>query len=157
MLPHTLLRDKRGPFARNMLSWQTLVFSIVTLFFRENGILLYKSKFVHCKNHVLIFDVLGYVCDLPKEEGSCTQATPRFYYDSVSESCLQFLYTGCHGNLNNFLSLNDCQKFCAGTSMDPIRALVNDDGTLMMDLYDVGFAMVGPLARAEKHDADFNR
>ncbi|KAI1726346.1 kunitz/Bovine pancreatic trypsin inhibitor domain-containing protein [Ditylenchus destructor] len=97
-----------------------------------------------------------YVCDLPKEEGSCTQATPRFYYDSVSESCLQFLYTGCHGNLNNFLSLNDCQKFCAGTSMDPIRALVNDDGTLMMDLYDVGFAMVGPLARAEKHDADFN-
>uniref|UniRef100_A0A915CU01 Uncharacterized protein n=1 Tax=Ditylenchus dipsaci TaxID=166011 RepID=A0A915CU01_9BILA len=99
----------------------------------------------------------GTVCNLKLDEGSCTQASPRFYYDSESESCLQFIYTGCQGNLNNFLSMHDCQRFCVGSSMDLTRRLVDDDGTTMMDLYAVGFSLVGPMARTEKHSTDFNR
>lgn len=37
---------------------------------------------------------------------------PRFFYNSTSGKCEQFIYGGCGGNKNNFESVNDCQLAC---------------------------------------------
>lgn len=37
---------------------------------------------------------------------------PRYFYNSTSGQCEQFIYGGCGGNKNNFESVNDCQVVC---------------------------------------------
>ncbi|XP_012946540.1 papilin [Aplysia californica] len=53
------------------------------------------------------------VCTQPKEIGRCRAAMPRFFYDSQTRSCRDFIYGGCGGNLNNFNSMEGCQRKCA--------------------------------------------
>merc|ERR1712110_303994 len=36
----------------------------------------------------------------------------RFFYDPASGACQQFLYGGCAGNRNNFISLDECSSTC---------------------------------------------
>ncbi len=46
---------------------------------------------------------------------------PRFGYDPEQESCVEFAYGGCKGNLNQFLSAEECTNSCeetGGTSRD---------------------------------------
>ncbi|XP_075722820.1 papilin isoform X3 [Rhipicephalus microplus] len=52
------------------------------------------------------------VCSLPKESGMCLAYFPRYYYNSVSKKCEQFIYGGCQGNANNFWTINECRKTC---------------------------------------------
>lgn len=82
-------------------------------------------------------------------------AQSRFYYDAQIGKCLEFLYGGCGGNLNNFLSLFDCEEFCQGTTNFIENTLFGDDGSVLNDLYVVGFILSGPLAR-QKHTQSFN-
>lgn len=51
-------------------------------------------------------------CQLPLDTGSCESGLPRFYFDHVTGECRHFLYGGCQGNDNNFLSLSDCLRVC---------------------------------------------
>ncbi|BHF75715.1 serine-type endopeptidase inhibitor activity [Sparganum proliferum] len=51
-------------------------------------------------------------CFLPKEVGPCRRNVERFYFDSKSRTCKSFLFGGCHGNGNNFLSIAQCRAFC---------------------------------------------
>merc|ERR1712043_67736 len=39
-------------------------------------------------------------CSLPKENGPCGLELARWYYNSQSRKCEQFVYGGCQGNLN---------------------------------------------------------
>ncbi|KAL4435647.1 hypothetical protein ABPG77_002610 [Micractinium sp. CCAP 211/92] len=56
------------------------------------------------------------ICELPPVAGSgdvqCMAYIPRFFYNSTSGKCEQFIYGGCGGNKNNFESVNDCQLAC---------------------------------------------
>ncbi|XP_028404662.1 four-domain proteases inhibitor-like isoform X2 [Dendronephthya gigantea] len=52
------------------------------------------------------------VCSMEKIVGPCRAAFPRYYYNSVSKKCESFIYGGCHGNRNNFVKIEDCQKKC---------------------------------------------
>ena len=52
----------------------------------------------------------SFPCNLPKSEGPCTHSLHRFYFDGAN--CKHFLYGGCQGNANNFLTLQDCQDKC---------------------------------------------
>uniref|UniRef100_A0A8B9L9C2 Papilin n=1 Tax=Astyanax mexicanus TaxID=7994 RepID=A0A8B9L9C2_ASTMX len=56
-------------------------------------------------------------CELPHTAGQCDQWTARYYYDSASSRCIHFWYGGCHGNSNNFATLEECQRTCQG----PVR------------------------------------
>ena len=38
---------------------------------------------------------------------------PRFYYNTQNQKCQRFIYGGCKGNENNFLSLNQCSETCS--------------------------------------------
>jgi len=44
--------------------------------------------------------------------GDCRGAFKRFYYNQGANKCDEFLYGGCGGNKNNFMSLQECQEKC---------------------------------------------
>ena len=50
---------------------------------------------------------------MPMEVGGCTDQIWRWYYDSKIGKCLQFSYSGCHGNNNNFATSKKCLWLCS--------------------------------------------
>ena len=52
------------------------------------------------------------VCRLPPDIGPCKGRFPRWFYNSSSSKCELFVYGGCHGNKNQFGTLNECIKSC---------------------------------------------
>ena len=52
------------------------------------------------------------LCDQRPEAGPCRGQLTRFFYDPDSGACQQFLYGGCAGNRNNFISIEDCSSTC---------------------------------------------
>ncbi|CAM2105418.1 tissue factor pathway inhibitor 2 isoform X1 [Caretta caretta] len=63
------------------------------------------------------------LCYSPKDEGLCSSSVTRYYYNSKSQSCEEFSYTGCGGNANNFVSKKDCYSICkkAGSKKPNIK------------------------------------
>ncbi len=51
-------------------------------------------------------------CEQEKIVGLCKAAFPRFYYNSVTKDCEQFIYGGCGGNNNNFVTKTECEITC---------------------------------------------
>ncbi|XP_071826356.1 uncharacterized protein [Apostichopus japonicus] len=56
--------------------------------------------------------VTGDACALPLDAGPCTDNVVRFFYNSATESCQQFTFGGCGGNVNNFATLDECDRRC---------------------------------------------
>lgn len=52
------------------------------------------------------------ICNQDKDVGPCRGAYNRFYYEPSSKRCVPFIYGGCRGNQNNFLSLAECVQMC---------------------------------------------
>lgn len=72
-----------------------------------------KSKSVRSKRRVKE-EVSAEVCLLPMEEGSCGRYTLRWYFSSQVQACRPFIYSGCEGNGNRFLHLEECEEICLG-------------------------------------------
>ncbi|KAM5327960.1 tissue factor pathway inhibitor [Glossophaga mutica] len=53
-----------------------------------------------------------YWCLTPADRGLCKANERRFYYNSVTGTCLPFNYSGCGGNENNFTSKRSCLRAC---------------------------------------------
>ncbi|XP_071815953.1 uncharacterized protein [Apostichopus japonicus] len=51
-------------------------------------------------------------CLLPIVVGPCRAAVVRYAFNAESKECERFLYGGCKGNENNFMSLESCQETC---------------------------------------------
>uniref|UniRef100_A0A8C5R5K5 Tissue factor pathway inhibitor 2 n=1 Tax=Leptobrachium leishanense TaxID=445787 RepID=A0A8C5R5K5_9ANUR len=51
-------------------------------------------------------------CYSPKDEGSCTASVTRYYFNIETKACEEFIYTGCGGNSNNFVKIEDCNSVC---------------------------------------------
>ncbi|CAM1316517.1 Uncharacterised protein g6758 [Pycnogonum litorale] len=53
------------------------------------------------------------VCHLPADGGPCNK-TPKlkYFYNSSSDRCEEFIYRGCGGNVNRFSTLKKCQRRC---------------------------------------------
>nr|CAD7578764.1 unnamed protein product [Timema californicum] len=45
-----------------------------------------------------------YSCALPPVSGKCLAYMPRYYFDPETKSCTRFVYGGCLGNCNKFIS-----------------------------------------------------
>ncbi|XP_043188984.1 carboxypeptidase inhibitor SmCI-like [Amphibalanus amphitrite] len=54
------------------------------------------------------------VCSLPRDIGPCRGAMPRYFFSTQTGACETFLYGGCHGNGNNFETLDECTGRCGG-------------------------------------------
>lgn len=52
------------------------------------------------------------LCDLSPLAGRCDENVTKWYFDSYSQSCHQFDYTGCDGNPNNFDDERSCLYAC---------------------------------------------
>nr|XP_037275735.1 BPTI/Kunitz domain-containing protein-like [Rhipicephalus microplus] len=52
------------------------------------------------------------VCTYPADSGHCKAYMPRFFYNTETKKCEQFIYGGCGGNANNFLTFDACEKKC---------------------------------------------
>ncbi|XP_074766980.1 tissue factor pathway inhibitor [Athene noctua] len=57
------------------------------------------------------------ICAMKADEGPCKAIHMRYYFNIQSRECEIFEYGGCHGNENNFLTLEECQKWCVVTEL----------------------------------------
>ena len=57
-------------------------------------------------------------CHLPRIQGKCRFFSPRWAFDASLGECVQFLYSGCDGNANNFESKSACEQRCLGELTD---------------------------------------
>lgn len=51
-------------------------------------------------------------CNLPIDNGQCRGSFTRYGYDDSQKACKTFEYGGCKGNLNNFLTEEECLDNC---------------------------------------------
>ncbi|KAM4627346.1 kunitz-type protease inhibitor 2 [Polymixia lowei] len=54
-------------------------------------------------------------CSADSDPGPCRAAFPMFYFQPSSGTCQTFIYGGCHGNKNRYVTLEDCMSRCTGT------------------------------------------
>ena len=55
---------------------------------------------------------------MTKEQGPCVNYMTRWYFNGDSQRCEQFIYGGCQGNRNKFLTELECTTECGGG--DPV-------------------------------------
>lgn len=56
--------------------------------------------------------ITGDPCDMPVAKGNGTLILNRWYFNSKTKVCSSFVYSGIGGNINNFLSKEDCSQTC---------------------------------------------
>uniref|UniRef100_A0ABM5G4V9 Kunitz/BPTI-like toxin n=1 Tax=Pogona vitticeps TaxID=103695 RepID=A0ABM5G4V9_9SAUR len=67
------------------------------------------------------------ICHLLPDPGPCRGAIVRYFYNTKTKKCEEFIYGGCHGNKNNFETLKDCHYTCEekpGTCPKPPKDIV---------------------------------
>jgi hypothetical protein len=52
------------------------------------------------------------MCLQPPLVGDCTTYTERYHFDPYEGRCKSFVYSGCGGNSNNFIAIDDCRNKC---------------------------------------------
>lgn len=51
-------------------------------------------------------------CNKPFKTGPCRGIYIRYYYDTTLHNCSEFIYGGCGGNTNKFITYHDCMDKC---------------------------------------------
>lgn len=71
-------------------------------------------------------EVTTHDCQLPADPGPCVAEQIKFFYDVSTQRCRQFIYGGCEGNRNNFVTESDCQQSCSHINDDVNNILSAD-------------------------------
>ncbi|XP_011214532.2 uncharacterized protein DDB_G0283357 [Bactrocera dorsalis] len=58
------------------------------------------------------YDGIPETCLLPMDFGYCRAKVKRYYFDMRRMKCAMFYFGGCAGNVNNFKSLEECNRVC---------------------------------------------
>ncbi|NXM12341.1 TFPI1 inhibitor, partial [Ploceus nigricollis] len=58
-------------------------------------------------------------CAMKADDGPCKAIHIRYFFNIKSRKCEVFEYGGCHGNENNFLTLEECQEKCVAKGQYP--------------------------------------
>ncbi|EPY84340.1 kunitz-type protease inhibitor 2 isoform 2 [Camelus ferus] len=88
-------------------------------------------------------------CQVSKIVGRCRAAIPRWWYNVTDRSCQQFVYGGCEGNDNNYMTKEECLAKCAGVTA-PRNQDSNDpsDDIFNYEEYCTAEAVTGPCRAA---------
>ncbi|RCN49537.1 Kunitz/Bovine pancreatic trypsin inhibitor domain protein [Ancylostoma caninum] len=70
-------------------------------------VLLFALLFVSC-----VHTILPPYCRFPKAPGNCNMRMWRFGYDTREKRCVPFLYSGCGGNANHYITMQQCELAC---------------------------------------------
>ncbi|XP_032921240.1 tissue factor pathway inhibitor isoform X3 [Catharus ustulatus] len=62
-------------------------------------------------------------CAMKADDGPCKAIHKRYFFNIKNRKCEVFEYGGCHGNDNNFLTLEECQEKCAPAELPQKMAL----------------------------------
>ncbi|KAM6194589.1 WAP four-disulfide core domain protein 3 [Sarcoramphus papa] len=54
----------------------------------------------------------GDICHLPPVTGPCRGRFRHYAYNPATGTCQPFIYSGCGGNPNNFITVEECQQVC---------------------------------------------
>ncbi|XP_034400941.1 tissue factor pathway inhibitor 2 isoform X2 [Cyclopterus lumpus] len=65
-----------------------------------------------CKEYCSPRKTIPVLCLDPLDKGRCSASIPRFYYNTVTKMCDEFIYSGCGGSSNNFVSRQNCMSVC---------------------------------------------
>jgi len=84
--------------------------------------LLFESAEARCRKHD------RRCCRRKIEYGRCYNHVRRWAYNVSCGQCVQFDYSGCGGDENNFENIDECQGCCRGTSPCPRYSLVKPSG-----------------------------
>uniref|UniRef100_A0A8C6XCD3 BPTI/Kunitz inhibitor domain-containing protein n=1 Tax=Naja naja TaxID=35670 RepID=A0A8C6XCD3_NAJNA len=60
------------------------------------------------------------ICTLPPKVGKCKASFLRFYFNAATGNCEGFIYGGCGGNKNNFVTLGQCRATCQRSGKEEI-------------------------------------
>ncbi|CAD7079096.1 unnamed protein product [Hermetia illucens] len=52
------------------------------------------------------------MCSQPAQAGRCFAYMERYHYKSDINECMKFIYGGCGGNNNNFMTREACEVAC---------------------------------------------
>ncbi|XP_072226254.1 tissue factor pathway inhibitor 2 isoform X2 [Leuresthes tenuis] len=52
------------------------------------------------------------LCLDPLDKGKCSASIPRYYFNTATKMCEEFVYSGCGGSSNNFVSRKSCMDVC---------------------------------------------
>lgn len=77
-----------------------------------NGNIMFFLFLQHALKYMHLQFLFLAACKQPKVAGHCRANTQRFYYNAATKQCESFLYGGCQGNDNNFLTKTACEKVC---------------------------------------------
>lgn len=56
-------------------------------------------------------------CTAAPDSGMCLAYIPRFFFNTTSMKCEQFVYGGCGGNENKFDTIDECSQTCYTASL----------------------------------------
>ncbi|XP_003915513.1 kunitz-type protease inhibitor 2 [Papio anubis] len=68
-------------------------------------------------------------CLVSKVVGRCRASMPRWWYNVTDGSCQLFVYGGCDGNSNNYMSKEECLKKCAAVTENATGDLATSRNT----------------------------
>ncbi|XP_065502063.1 boophilin-G2-like [Caloenas nicobarica] len=68
-----------------------------------------------CQDPVMDF------CYLPSVCGNCKALFRRFFFNTTSHQCEEFIYGGCGGNRNNFKTESECFQACSHAGVGSAR------------------------------------
>ncbi|CAD5230095.1 unnamed protein product [Bursaphelenchus okinawaensis] len=51
-------------------------------------------------------------CTAPRDPGHCNGTEIRYGYNALTDTCVEYKYSGCGGTLNNFKTMEQCTQIC---------------------------------------------
>ena len=65
----------------------------------------------------------GTACVLPPDVGPCDGVCPRYFFNSETGQCEEFIFGCCEGNANYFPTLEACEAACVSGAAGAIPTL----------------------------------
>lgn len=57
-------------------------------------------------------------CLQQPDSGNCVANLERFFYNPAAQECQTFVYGGCGGNNNRFMTFEHCESACEGVQLE---------------------------------------
>ncbi|KAJ8300214.1 LOW QUALITY PROTEIN: hypothetical protein KUTeg_021733 [Tegillarca granosa] len=111
-------RKKRQYTITDLVMFSTYRVSIKSVGNTESSI--FSQEITFDKLWPGIFDIEDR-CKLKLDVGPCRNRILHYFYNTTSEKCESFMYGGCGGNDNRFISESQCKDICCKYSSDIIN------------------------------------